>query len=358
MNIRSLVVVLLIVSQLPSPISACCAVGPSGKPVVNADQTVIMIWDAATRTQHFIRQASFKSEADDFGFLVPTPSLPELEESGNDAFPFLLKLTEPAKKQITRPSGGFGCGCGGATPPVTAAASAVEVVTEKQVAGFQAVVLKTDSADALVEWLKEHGYAYSPEIEVWAKPYVEAGWNITALKVAKDTTENNEKVAASALRISFKSDRPLFPYREPDSTTAAAALGARHRLLRIYFLAEARYGGELTKDVPWTGKVAWTNKLSAADRHQTLELLKLPESTGPAEFWLTEFEDNWPYQIAPADVYFSRDANQDKWEREPIVEYASFAPIDVMACVLIVVVVLMPWYRRFRRDNLSSPRSI
>ena len=59
-----------------SPTSACCPAPPSGKPVVNADQTVLMIWDGATKTQHFIRQASFKSEADDFGFLVPTPTQP------------------------------------------------------------------------------------------------------------------------------------------------------------------------------------------------------------------------------------------------------------------------------------------
>ena len=28
------------------------------------------------QTQHFIRQASFKSEADDFGFLIPSPTQP------------------------------------------------------------------------------------------------------------------------------------------------------------------------------------------------------------------------------------------------------------------------------------------
>src|SRR5262249_14088468 len=85
---------------------ACCAVAPAGKPVVNADQTVIIIWDAATKTQHFIRQASFKSEADDFGFLVPSPTQPELEEAGDGAFPHLRRLTEPPLR-VT--SGGIGC---------------------------------------------------------------------------------------------------------------------------------------------------------------------------------------------------------------------------------------------------------
>src|SRR5216684_4415721 len=95
------------------PAQGCCPAGPRGMPVVNADQTVIIIWDAAAKTQHFIRQASFKSEADDFGFLVPSPSQPELEESGNEAFGFLMKLTEPEVKKVRQPSGGMGCGCGG-----------------------------------------------------------------------------------------------------------------------------------------------------------------------------------------------------------------------------------------------------
>jgi hypothetical protein len=85
-------------------------VPPPGKAVVNADQTVIIVWDAASKTEHFIRQASFKSDAEDFGFLVPTPSQPELEEAGNDAFPLLAKLTAPAKRKMPRPPrGGIGC---------------------------------------------------------------------------------------------------------------------------------------------------------------------------------------------------------------------------------------------------------
>src|SRR5262245_59178265 len=91
---------------------ACCPIGPSGKPVVNADQTVIILWDAATKMQHFIRQASFQSDAADFGFLVPTPTRPELDESGNAAFPYLQKLTEPEIQRVPRPHGGGGCGCG------------------------------------------------------------------------------------------------------------------------------------------------------------------------------------------------------------------------------------------------------
>lgn len=223
-----------------SELDACCAVYTVGTPVVNADQTVIILWDAATKTQHFIRQASFKSAAADFGFLVPTPSRPELEESGNEAFSYLRNLTEPEEITRWRPFSGIGIGCG-MSPSALPVKSAVVVLEEKQVAGFDAVVLKADSADALVDWLSEHKYSYSPAVKAWAAPYVEKGWNITALKVAKKaepatpannsavssaSSEKSATVSAAALRISFKTDEPLFPYREPDSQADAEALGA------------------------------------------------------------------------------------------------------------------------------------
>ena len=48
--------ILLVTSLFMIPVRACCPVGPSGKPVVNADQAVIILWDAATfqklRTLH------------------------------------------------------------------------------------------------------------------------------------------------------------------------------------------------------------------------------------------------------------------------------------------------------------------
>src|ERR1700722_20943413 len=93
MNFRSTLALSLGAASLLScsALLACCPAPPSGKPVVNADQTVILIWDEAAKTQHFIRQASFKSDGDDFGFLVPTPSQPELEESGNEAFGYFAK---------------------------------------------------------------------------------------------------------------------------------------------------------------------------------------------------------------------------------------------------------------------------
>jgi hypothetical protein len=126
-----------------------------GRHVVNADQTVILIWDPVTKTEHFIRKASFKTDDKDFGFLIPTPSKPESAEAGNEAFTFLARITEP----VVHYARSSGCGCGGDKKSV-AVTGGVRVLEQKDVAGFRLVVLQADDATTLVAWLKEHGYPY------------------------------------------------------------------------------------------------------------------------------------------------------------------------------------------------------
>ena len=355
-RIACLLTAVHLLSLAPSHTHACCPAPPPGKAVVNADQTVIIVWDAATKTEHFIRQASFKSEADDFGFIIPTPSQPVLDESWNEAFGFLAKLTAPEIVKTASPSGGMGCGCSKREMSGMVTAAPVRVLDEKTVAGFNAVVLEADSSAALVKWLKDNGYAYSSEIEAWAKPYIENGWKMTALKVAKDPgLKAQQNVAASALRISFKTDRPLFPYREPDSKTSANALGITNRLLRIYFLADARYQGDLDGKAAWTGTTPWSNPCKSDDWVKVMGMLKLPQTASPATPWLTEFEDNWPYRLAPADLYFAPSTTQETVKRPPIVQYVSsggYSDAAPYALVLGAIFVIPRFFARIRRDRL------
>jgi hypothetical protein len=218
------------------------------------------------------------------------------------------------------------------------------------------VVLEASSASALTGWLKEHGYAFSPEVEAWAKPYVDGGWKITALRVAKDASKKAEKrVAAAALRISFKTDRPLFPYREPESKRAADSLGVFGRMLRIYFVGDGRYDGALSKD-GWTGSVAWAGELRASDRSRLADTLKIPAAAIPEKAWMTEFEDPWPYRAAPSDLYFAKTARQDTVKRPPIIEYTLADSPDttwLLAGVVFVPGMARRWSRA-KRNNVAA----
>lgn len=276
---------------------ACCPVGPPNSHVLNTDQAVIMIWDKERQTQHFIRRANFKTDAKDIGFIVPSPSRPQLEESGDAAFAGLARITAPTKPRgIAIP---FGCAA-----PQAKVDSSVVVIEQKRVAGYDATVLTARSGDDLVEWLKGNGYPYSPTIAAWAKPYLGGDWHFTALKlVKKEQQVASHNLGASALRISFKTDKPLFPYREPDSAAASTALKNQFRILRIYFIAETQYKGTVNGE-PWSGRTRWSGDITK-HRAGLLKTLKLPQSVGPKTMWLTEIEDHWPYEKAAGDVYFS-----------------------------------------------------
>lgn len=316
----------------------CCAVSAAGVPAVNADQDVILIWDKERQTEHFIRRASFRSEGDSVGFIVPTPARPQLEEAGNKAFPYLAEITAPEEKVVVE----MAIGC--AASPEADYGRSVRVIEEKTVAGYDAVVLAADSGDALVAWLKDHGYALTPGVAAWAQPYLEKRWYMTAMKISKDKGERERaSVAASALRISFRTDRPLFPYREPDSRRDAAKLNVGDRILRIYFVAESRYEGRFSAAQAWGAHVPWSKPLRADQRTKLLEHLDLPETTGPAKMWLTEFVDHWPYGRAPGDVYFSKSADPSKISSESRRVY------DPTLVVALGFVVIRPLLKRIIR---------
>jgi len=289
---------LLIPSSLTYAINplACCPVGPPNSHVINTDQSVIILWDKEQQTQHFIRRADFKTDAKDIGFIVPSPSRPRLEESGDAAFATLARLTAP-----TAPRGiGIPLGCSAAP---RAANDGVMVIEQKRVAGYDATVLTATSGDDLVAWLGSNGYPYSPSVAEWAKPYLGGDWHFTALKLVKDEKERMEaQLKASSLRISFKADTPLFPYREPDSAAASKALASNFRLLRIYFIAETQYEGKINGTQAWSGSTRWSGNITK-HRGQLLQELNLAAATGPETWWLTEIEDQWPYEKAAGDVY-------------------------------------------------------
>jgi hypothetical protein len=288
---------------------ACCAVSSPGKVVVNADQTVLMIWNAKTQTQHFIRQASFKSDASDVGFLVPSPSKPELAETDQAVFDTLKMITAPPppKGELGLGAGGFGGGAARSPKPV-------EIIEQKRVAGFDATVLKADSGESLVEWLKNNQYDYSPAVAAWAKPYIKDKWFFTALKVVpkeEADKKQNGDLQSPGLRISFKTEQPLFPYREPKSAPQAKNLTAKTRTLQIFFIAEGQYAGALNKPEAWSGWTVWSNKLGAEDVKRLVAQLKLPAEQFPADPWLTEFQDKWAYDQAQSDLRFVAVASKE-----------------------------------------------
>lgn len=318
---RSIPLVALSLLTLLGAARACCPAFPPGPDttVKIADQELVVVWNPATRTEHFIRQASFESRVQGFGFLVPTPTQPALAEVSASVFGSLREEIRPRIVHRTRYKPVPSALClmtlrtmappassvdelargGSATASVTEAPP-VQVLQQVRVAGFDAAVLSATDAGALAAWLEQNGYDARPALRQWLEPYVAARWIVTAFKFAADAGQ----VATGALRMSFQTDRPLFPYRVP--TDQLAPKGQGHTL-RVFFVGPGRASGALGEaQAPWAGEVKYA---SGAPRLPLNLLLgdAVPAADVPAGAWLTAFEDpTWP--SGTEDLWFSTDA--------------------------------------------------
>jgi len=327
----------------------CAVAPPLNKAVAIADESAIIVWDKALSTEHFIRRATFQSAAHDFGFLVPTPSKPELSEASDAAFSELARVTAPKIVKQAQPAAP-GCGFGCSKAPERVASMApenVRVLEEKRVAGYDAVILEAEDATSLAAWLKDHGYEFSDALREWAEHYIKEKWKITAFKVSKEAKEAKEgaTVSTSAVRMTFKTDQPYFPYREPLAQAKASDTPPSRRLLRVYFLGTERVEGMLEGAV-WPGRAAWSGEIELADRDKVAEKLKLPAATMPAKWWLTEFEDLSSPRPGTSDVIFKHSENQSKIERIHIEYISSNLPGCIMCMAACAFIVGMRFIRR------------
>lgn len=337
-----------VVTAVPTPpVARGCAVAPPpGGRIDVSSETALIVYDPETKTEHFLRTAAFNTAlagSADFGFLVPTPGKPELAEASPDVFAALAAVTKPrtvVERKARQPD--FGCGMllmsksaevGEAAP---ALGSAVRVVDRKRVGAFDAAVLKADDPRALRGWLEENGYEARLQLEQWFEAYTANKWYLTAFKVATETggptpPGGAKTVTNSAVRISFPTDTPFYPYREPVDARTATAGGGASRTLRVFVLTDSRVTGRIGKgdpNAPFPGRTVWANSLDAGRLTAVTTAGKLPALPGNRHWHLTEFEDRSSPRPGTDEVYFSPSADQSAVERPPLVGYEYYdAPV-------------------------------
>jgi hypothetical protein len=339
---------------LDRPADGCAAMPPLGRYVRISDETAIIVWEAEQQVEHFIRSATFETDAESIGFLVPTPSQPTLHEVDQGAFGWLATVTAPKIIRSPRtPQVETGCGCSSRGPTLSAPLAEpndVRVLHEERVAGLDAAVLEADDPAALNDWLKEHEYPASPELTAWLEPYVAQQWKITAFKYAKQN-ESEAKLPSAAVRLTFRTDKPVYPYREPvPAEDGQPKPPPPSRLLRVYFVGPTRVQGELGDDAkPWPAKTAWAGKLQSFHIENLAPKLKLEDMANKKTWWLTEFEDESSPRPGAHDLYFSPAEKQEAVERPPV--YAGHRSRGDAAMYLVAAGVLAVYGYGLRRRH-------
>ncbi len=290
---------------------------------INAEMALIA-WNSKTRTEHFVRSAEFLTDAKDFGFLVPTPTEPTLAEVNAGIFKRLDILTRAKtryKNVVTSVFRMFAAGPGaGRETSASPSRGSVQILNQQTVAGYDAAVLKANDATALAEWLEANDYVVRPALAEWLTTYVENDWVITAFKFSRQT-DAARSVYAQPVRLSLKTDKPFYPYREPaDMRGEEVAERGGKRQLRVFFLSDERYEGTLGEAGPNPAQTAFANSIDADMLFSIKGSTKLSEEELglTANSWVTEFEDNsWP-RNGIDELYFHKSQDQSTVERPTI----------------------------------------
>jgi len=323
---------------------ACATAPPRGEEVRIAEEEALIVWDPATKTEHFIRRAAFQSTARKFGFLVPTPTTPQLSEVPDSIFWSLANLIRREVKydrsETTYRAGAWlfeSCMLMKGASKATAVGepAAVRVLATANVAGFDATTVEADDAKALTAWLGDNGFEATPQLTAWLERYVTEKWKVTAFVVASaaEGQSNRYEIATKAVKMTFPAERPFYPYREPQiemTVETNAKLAPANRLLRVFFVSNERYAATLA-DQPWSARVLHAAPVATPP-------MDLEAAIGTQRY-LTVFVDESSPRRGIEELYFA--PSTDKAEvRQPaeVIRYPDVVTIPVDLIILVAIV--------------------
>lgn len=257
--------------------SACITF--SDGPVTVQGEEALIVWQADTQHEHFIRSAAFLARRP-FAFLVPVPNEPSIRAVSRRVFVDLFELyrTHPEwprayrdGRRMTFGTGSFGVGDG-----------SVEVVSRGDVAGLDTVILRAPDADGIAGWLGTHGFRIPSDATSWMQRYAEQGYYFVAARYVPHAGG----VQSAAIAIDFRTARPFFPYSEPRPSDG------RGRRFRVSVISNSRVDGFLVDagNVE-AARTPWTAPSYARPAPRIPQVLRhVLRGADPELRWLTTFE--------------------------------------------------------------------
>lgn len=211
--------------------------GANGVPVNQTGETIVFALDGGFVEAHV--QINYEGgDASDFSWIVPVPEVPEIgigslqfiEDLRNSTVPSYgltqsFDCDDPAGSAsgigfISRPDGG-GSSIDSDGPEVLALSTA---------GAFDYVLLQGGTADTMMEWLENNGYAPNPVAPALFDHYIDSGSVFVAFKLTHSAGIED----LHPIVIRYQGTEPCIPLR----LTAVAAEDDMH--IRAFFLGESR----------------------------------------------------------------------------------------------------------------------
>ena len=140
----------------------------------------------------FVIRPGFQGKVDEFGMLIPFPSIPEIRKVSDNIFPHVAAAIDPPEVVVdlrirffaknARFRGAKDKVFAGLESGLEMAEDEVRVVKQEAVGMYEVAVLEAGSPKALSKWMADHGYKYPKGMDAACGDYVEAGWCFVAVK--------------------------------------------------------------------------------------------------------------------------------------------------------------------------------
>lgn len=287
------VVCALLLTQLGSLIApayacGCGAMVPGRQATMGVDrETSVVRWDGAT--EQIVMRFTVNGDAEEAAWIMPVPSRADVELGDPDLFSELDDVTAPEHRTryyfwprgddwpFASDNDGVSAGA-----PLPGAAPPVGVVGRERLGDFDVARLTATDPDALRDWLDTNGFDLPPDLATGLQPYVEREWEYVAVRLAPEEDGATLNGTLDPLRLTFESDRLIYPMR-------LSRLADQPQSLGLYVLADHRMEPRdaIGGDAP---EVRFAGRVSASESPAVGELVGT--DAGPA--FLTAIDQYFP----------------------------------------------------------------
>ncbi|GAA2930487.1 DUF2330 domain-containing protein [Streptomyces argenteolus] len=200
-------------------------------------ETSVVHWDG--RTEQIVMRLTVDGDAPEAAWIMPVPHRASVELGDPGLFEELAEITAPEyrdRNYFWPREGDWPLDrTDGAGAPASGADGAPEVgvVDRERLGPFDVARLTATDPEALRGWLESNGFELPDRLATALRPYVAQEWEYVAVRLAPEEDGAALGGALEPLRLSFASDRPVYPMRLSQLARNGQSLG-------LYVIAEHR----------------------------------------------------------------------------------------------------------------------
>ena len=203
------------------PVLACGGLFCQTTPVLQEEERIIFTINGDDTLTAYV-QINYEGSAPNFSWVVPVPSVPEIDVAEIESFDELEMLTDPiiiapqfVECEAAEAEADMDI-AGARMMPTPTVFATVEVLASGTAGPYAYDVISSPDPNALIIWLRENQYTLTPMMQPLIRVYNEEGMIFLAMKLQPDADVQE----IQPVKMTYESDMPMIPIR----LTAIAAV--------------------------------------------------------------------------------------------------------------------------------------